>query len=125
MFYSCAYFRNDDETLEAAQINKCRLIAAKLDLKPGMKVLDIGSGWGGLARYLAQIADVDVIGRDAVEGAVSRWPSSGPRRPGLEGRVEFELQDYRQLDQQVRPHRLGRHVRACRRRATTASSSPR
>jgi cyclopropane-fatty-acyl-phospholipid synthase len=47
MFYSCAYFRNETETLEEAQRNKCRLIAAKLDLKPGQKVLDIGSGWGG------------------------------------------------------------------------------
>ncbi|MDZ4791877.1 MAG: class I SAM-dependent methyltransferase, partial [Hyphomicrobiales bacterium] len=59
LFYSCAYFREEGESLEAAQINKCRLIAAKLQLKPGMKVLDIGSGWGGLAMYLARAADVE------------------------------------------------------------------
>ena len=62
MFYSCAYFRDEQETLEQAQRNKCRLIAAKLNLKPGQRVLDIGCGWGGLARYLAQIADVQVTG---------------------------------------------------------------
>ena len=52
LFYSCAYFRSDDDTLEQAQINKCRLIASKLNLKPGQKVLDIGSGWrhGALSR---------------------------------------------------------------------------
>ncbi|MEQ1671112.1 MAG: class I SAM-dependent methyltransferase, partial [Hyphomicrobium sp.] len=62
MFYSCAYFRDENDTLEQAQINKCRLIAAKLQLKPGMKVLDIGCGWGGLAMYLARIAGVEVLG---------------------------------------------------------------
>jgi cyclopropane-fatty-acyl-phospholipid synthase len=54
MFYSCAYFRDPNDTLEAAQINKCRLLASKLDLKPGQKVLDIGCGWGGMAIYLAE-----------------------------------------------------------------------
>jgi cyclopropane-fatty-acyl-phospholipid synthase len=98
LFYSCAYFRREDETLEAAQRNKCRLIAAKLNLKPGMKVLDIGSGWGGLARYLAQIADVEVTGvtlsKEQLALAVERTKSAG-----LEGRVTFALQDYRQLTQ--------------------------
>src|SRR5918994_2204427 len=60
MQYSCAYFVNDDDTLEEAQQNKLRLIASKLRLKPGMKILDIGSGWGDLALYLAAMADVDV-----------------------------------------------------------------
>src|SRR6516225_8771301 len=46
MNYSCAYFRNDNETLEQAQQNKLRLIAAKLNLTPGLRILDIGSGWG-------------------------------------------------------------------------------
>ena len=62
MQYSCAYFLNDDETLEQAQHNKLRLIAAKLNLKPGLKVLDIGSGWGDLALYLAALENVDVTG---------------------------------------------------------------
>ena len=98
MFYSCAYFRNEGDTLEQAQINKCRLIAAKLDLKPGQKVLDIGCGWGGLARYLAEIADVEVLGCTlSVEQhalAVERVKASG-----LDQRVRIELQDYRQISQ--------------------------
>jgi cyclopropane-fatty-acyl-phospholipid synthase len=98
LFYSCAYFRDEGETLEAAQRNKCRLIAAKLNLQPGMKVLDIGSGWGGLARYLAQVADVDVLGvtlsKEQHALAVERTTAAG-----LQGRVRFELQDYRRLAQ--------------------------
>src|SRR6185295_10485510 len=62
MQYSCAYFLDDSNSLEEAQQNKLRLIAAKLNLSPGLKILDIGSGWGDLALYLASIADVDVTG---------------------------------------------------------------
>ena len=51
--YSCAYFQSPTDDLETAQLNKKRHIAAKLLLRPGQKVLDIGSGWGGLALYLA------------------------------------------------------------------------
>ena len=96
MFYSCAYFRQDTDTLEAAQQSKCRLIAAKLNLKPGMKVLDIGSGWGGLARYLARVADVDVTGvtlsKEQYALAVETTKAAG-----LDGAVRFELEDYRNL----------------------------
>ena len=53
MNYSCAYFRSPTDTIEEAQQNKLRHIAAKLDLKPGQRVLDIGCGWGGMAIYLA------------------------------------------------------------------------
>ena len=98
LFYSCAYFRNESDTLEQAQINKCRLIAAKLDLKPGQKVLDIGCGWGGLARYLAETAGVEVHGCTlSVEQhalAVERVKAAG-----LEKRVRIELLDYRQITQ--------------------------
>ena len=98
LFYSCAYFRDEGESLEAAQINKCRLIAAKLQLKPGMKVLDIGSGWGGLAMYLARIADVDVLGvtLSKEQHALAEMRA---REAGLERRVRFEFVDYRQLTQ--------------------------
>jgi cyclopropane-fatty-acyl-phospholipid synthase len=98
MFYSCAYFRDESETLEQAQRNKCRLIAAKLNLKPGLKVLDIGCGWGGLARYLAQIADVEVTGvtlsREQHALAVDSITASG-----LDNRVTIRLQDYRELSE--------------------------
>jgi len=57
--YSCAYFETDDGSLEDAQLAKKRHLAAKLNIKPGMKVLDIGSGWGGLGLYLAEICGAD------------------------------------------------------------------
>ena len=97
LFYSCAYFREPGETLEAAQINKCRLIAAKLDLKPGQTVLDIGCGWGGLAMYLARIADVEVLGV-TLSREQHALANERVRAAGLEKRVRIELQDYRQLD---------------------------
>ena len=97
MFYSCAYFRDPSDTLEAAQINKCRLIAAKLGLKPGMRVLDIGCGWGGLALYLAKVADVTVLGvtlsKEQFAKAVER-----AKAQGLSDRVSFELVDYRLVE---------------------------
>jgi cyclopropane-fatty-acyl-phospholipid synthase len=97
LFYSCAYFRDDSDTLEAAQLNKCRLIAAKLCLKPGLKVLDIGCGWGGLALYLARVADVEVVGctlsKEQHAFAVER-----ARAAGLAHRVKFELIDYRHVN---------------------------
>ena len=97
MFYSCAYFQSPSDTLEQAQRNKCRLIAAKLGLQPGMKVLDIGSGWGGLAIYLAQMEDIEVTGvtLSKEQHALS---SERARALGLDHRVKFELLDYRALD---------------------------
>jgi cyclopropane-fatty-acyl-phospholipid synthase len=98
MFYSCAYFRTENETLEQAQISKCRLIASKLSLKPGQKILDIGCGWGGLAMYLATVADVDVTGvtlsKEQHALAVERVKAAG-----LETRIHIEMQDYRHLAQ--------------------------
>ena len=60
--YSCAYFRTGGESLEIAQADKKLHIATKLLLKPGQKVLDIGSGWGGMGLYLARSFGVDVTG---------------------------------------------------------------
>jgi cyclopropane-fatty-acyl-phospholipid synthase len=94
MNYSCAYFLNSDETLEQAQQNKLRLIAAKLCLRPGLKILDIGSGWGDLALYLAALENVDVTGvtLSKEQHALS---SEKARRLGLSDRVRFQLRDYR------------------------------
>ncbi len=94
--YSCAYFIHDDDTLEQAQQNKIRLVAAKLLLKPGQRVLDIGSGWGGLAMYLARVADVHVTGvtlsKEQLALATERANAAG-----LADRVRFELRDYRDV----------------------------
>ena len=97
MQYSCAYFLNDSDSLEEAQQNKMRLIAAKLQLKPGLRILDIGSGWGNLAMYLATLENVDVTGvtLSREQHALSNEKA---QRAGLAGRVRFELRDYRDLD---------------------------
>ncbi len=99
LFYSCAYFENDDDTLEAAQRAKCRLIAAKLGLKPGQKILDIGSGWGGLAIYLAQMESVEVLGV-TLSKEQHALAQQRAQAAGVADRVKFELRDYRQLDRQ-------------------------
>ncbi|RMF85723.1 MAG: class I SAM-dependent methyltransferase, partial [Nitrospirae bacterium] len=95
--YSCAYFRRPDESLEEAQQNKKRRIAAKLLLAPGQRVLDIGCGWGGLAIYLAQVAEVEVLGvtlaREQYRLACERAEAAG-----VADRVRFELKDYRLVE---------------------------
>ena len=62
MQYSCAYFTDPGNSLEQAQLDKKAHIAAKLALKPGQRVLDIGCGWGGMALYLNRVAGVEVLG---------------------------------------------------------------
>ena len=93
--YSCAYFEDDDDSLDEAQHNKKRHIAAKLLLEPGQKILDIGCGWGGLALYLAREAAVEVTGltlsREQHGVAEDR-----AREAGLHNQVRFRLQDYRE-----------------------------
>ncbi len=98
MQYSCAYFPRGDESLEAAQLAKKRHIAAKLRLEPGMNVLDIGCGWGGLALYLARVADVEVLGVTLAEEQL-RLARERAEREGLSNRVRFELRDYRDIDE--------------------------
>jgi cyclopropane-fatty-acyl-phospholipid synthase len=97
--YSCAYFETDHADLEEAQLAKKRHIAAKLLLKPGQRVLDIGSGWGGLALYLAEHAGVEVTGITLSEEQLLVAKRRAAER-GLDGRVRFLLQDYREVDGQ-------------------------
>ena len=99
MQYSCAYFPRGDETLEEAQEAKKRHIAAKLLLEqPGLRVLDLGCGWGGLALTLARDYGARVTGitLSAEQLAVAR---SRAQAAGLADRVSFQLRDYRSLDE--------------------------
>jgi cyclopropane-fatty-acyl-phospholipid synthase len=94
MNYSCAYFRSPSDTLEAAQAAKCEHIARKLVLAPGQRVLDVGSGWGGLAFALAGSHDVDVTGLTLSQAQLGIACGEAKRR-SLDGRVRFLLEDYR------------------------------
>jgi len=95
--YSCAYFVNPDDTLEQAQLNKKRHIAAKLLLAPGQKVLEMGSGWGGLGLYLASVADVELTGV-TLSQEQHKVSCERARALGLDKRVQFHLRDYRQVE---------------------------
>jgi cyclopropane-fatty-acyl-phospholipid synthase len=95
LFYSCAYFEHPELSLEDAQQAKCRLIMRKLLLKPGQRVLDIGSGWGGLAFYLAAHAEVEVVGITLSQEQL-RVAQHEAQDRGLGDRVNFLLQDYRE-----------------------------
>ncbi|MFN7103171.1 MAG: class I SAM-dependent methyltransferase [Pseudorhizobium sp.] len=97
MLYSCAYFREPTETLEQAQRNKLRLLASKLCLKEGMRVLDIGCGWGDLALYLAKLENVQVTGV-TLSREQQKLASERAQKEGLADRVKFELRDYRDVD---------------------------
>lgn len=94
--YSCAYFRSPDDTLEQAQTNKKAHIGAKLRLAPGMRILDIGCGWGGLGLSLARDFGVHVTG---VTLSTEQQKQAGARAQaaGLADRVKFRLQDYRSV----------------------------
>ena len=94
--YSCAYYRHPQDSLERAQDNKKRHIAAKLLLEPGMRVLDIGSGWGGLAMSLAQQANVEVTGVTLSEEQ-HKLSNERASKAGLADRVRFLLKDYRDV----------------------------
>jgi cyclopropane-fatty-acyl-phospholipid synthase len=93
--YSCAYFLDPHDSLEAAQHNKKEHIAAKLRLDRGMRVLDIGCGWGGLALFLADQADVRVTGITLSEEQI-KVAQRRAEQAGLASRAEFHLRDYRQ-----------------------------
>jgi cyclopropane-fatty-acyl-phospholipid synthase len=92
--YSCAYFTTPDNSLEQAQADKKAHIAAKLDLKPGQRVLDIGCGWGGMALYLHKVAGVDVLGITLSEHQL-KIARQRAAAAGVSNRVKFELIDYR------------------------------
>ena len=93
--YSCAYFGSPEDDLDTAQENKKRHIAAKLLLRPGSRVLDVGSGWGGLALYLAAECGADVTGLTLSEEQ-HKVATRRAAAAGLSDRVRFYLRDYRE-----------------------------
>jgi cyclopropane-fatty-acyl-phospholipid synthase len=96
MQYSCAYWPDGVDTLEQAQTAKKAHIAAKLMLRPGQRVLDIGCGWGGTALYLNRVADVDVLGI-TLSTEQLKLARQRAEDAGVADRVKFELNDYRDL----------------------------
>lgn len=94
MQYSCAYFRDDSMTLEEAQDAKKAHIAAKLRLEPGMRVLDIGCGWGGMALTLARDYGCEVTGITLSANQLATAQNRADAA-GLSDRIHFNLQDYR------------------------------
>jgi len=94
--YSCAYFTDPGNSLDQAQADKKAHIAAKLHLKPGLKLLDIGCGWGGMALYLNRVAGVEVLGITLSEEQL-RVARRRAEEAGVSDKVKFELVDYREL----------------------------
>lgn len=97
MVYSCAVWNDEDTGLEAAQEAKLDLVCRKLGLKPGMRVLDVGCGWGSFALHAAQRHGVDVVGvtLSAEQAALARKRAADA---GLTERIEIRVQDYRDVD---------------------------
>lgn len=94
--YSCAYFSDPAASLDDAQAAKKAHIAAKLHLRPGLRVLDIGCGWGGMALYLNRVADVEVLGVTLSEEQL-KVARDRARAAGVQDRVRFERVDYRRV----------------------------
>ena len=94
--YSCAYFKNENDTLEQAQKNKIDHIIKKLNLKPNQKVLDIGSGWGSLAIEIAKQSKCEVTGITLSENQLN-YSKNKAKEENLENQVNFKLLDYRFL----------------------------
>ncbi|MFD9705622.1 class I SAM-dependent methyltransferase [Lentzea sp. NPDC059081] len=113
MAYSCAYFTTEDESLEQAQHNKLDLVCRKLDLRPGMRLLDVGCGWGSMIIHAAKHYGVHATG--VTISAQQRAHILGRiEAEGLQGRVEVRLQDYREVRDEpfdaISTIEMGEHV---------------
>ena len=96
--YSCAYFKNENDTLEQAQENKMNHITKKLNIQPNQKVLDIGSGWGTFAIHIAQKTNASVTGITLSENQLE-YSKKKAKELNLGNQVEFKLADYRELNE--------------------------
>ncbi len=94
--YSCAYWADDDFDLADAQTAKYELISRKLDLRPGMRLLDVGCGWGGMVLHAAQHHGVDAVGV-TLSHEQARLARERVHEAGLDDRIEIRVQDYRDV----------------------------
>ncbi len=95
--YTCAYFENDNQTLEQAQLAKKRHVTAKLQAGEGKEVLEMGCGWGGLALYIAEMTRARVTGITLSENQVVVAKNRAKKR-GLSDLTEFRVQNYRDVE---------------------------
>jgi cyclopropane-fatty-acyl-phospholipid synthase len=96
MTYTCAVFPTADATLEEAQFEKYDLIARKLDLQPGQRLLDVGCGWGGMVRHAAKHYGVKVLGV-TLSREQATWAQDEIKRQGLDHLAEVRFCDYRDV----------------------------
>jgi cyclopropane-fatty-acyl-phospholipid synthase len=96
MTYSCAIFSKGAQTLEEAQRAKLELVAGKLELRPGMRVLDVGCGWGSFAMHAAREYGVEVVGITLSEPQ-AEMARERVAEAGLSEKIEIRVQDYRRL----------------------------
>lgn len=99
MVYSCAYFENGDETLEAAQLKKIDHILTKVQVQPGHRLLDIGCGWGALVIRAAQHYGAHCVGVTLSQNQFD-LATERVKAAGLQDRIEIRLQDYRDVEGQ-------------------------
>lgn len=96
MTYTCAVYPTPGATLEEAQAEKYDLVARKLDLRPGQRLLDVGCGWGGMVRHAAREYGVQALGV-TLSAAQAEWATQAIKREGLEDRAEVRFLDYRDV----------------------------
>ena len=96
--YSCAYFKNENDSLETAQNNKIEHIIKKLNIKPNQKVLDIGSGWGSLAIEIAKKTQCQVLGITLSKNQFA-YSNKKAKAMNMGNQVEFRLCDYREVEE--------------------------
>jgi cyclopropane-fatty-acyl-phospholipid synthase len=96
MAYTCAVYPTDGASLEQAQENKFDLVCRKLGLQPGMRLLDVGCGWGGMALHAAEHYGVEVVGV-TLSRQQAEWGQKAVAEAGLTGQVDLRHQDYRDV----------------------------
>jgi cyclopropane-fatty-acyl-phospholipid synthase len=98
MTYTCAVYPTSDASLESAQLSKYDLVSRKLGLEPGMRLLDVGCGWGGMVMHAAEHYDVRAIGV-TLSRQQAEWANKAIAERGLSDRAEVRFMDYRDVSE--------------------------